>query len=78
MTRATLHQLVDQLPETQVDEFATLYEAYRTHDRLLVQCLLAPEVEPAVDEIAALAEVTEEDIRDAQSLDDVCAELGLL
>ncbi|HEV3156602.1 MAG TPA: hypothetical protein VGZ00_04585 [Candidatus Baltobacteraceae bacterium] len=60
-----------------MDEFATLYAAYRSHDRLLVQGLLAPEVEPESDEIAALAEVTEEDAREAHLLGKVFTELGL-
>jgi hypothetical protein len=73
MTKAALHQIVEELPETQVDEIAVLIKAYRAHDPLLVQCLLAEEVEPEADETPA----TEEDLREGQTLDEVCAELGL-
>jgi hypothetical protein len=78
MTHATLHALVDQVPASQVSEYATLFEAYRTHDRLLVQCLLAPEVEPELDEIAILDEVENKDVHEASSADDVRKRLGLL
>ena len=61
MTRAALHQLVDELPESELDQLATLYEAARTHDRALLQSLLADEELPAPGDLEALAEVDRTD-----------------
>lgn len=73
MTRATVHQMLDELPDTELDDVATLLDAYR-HDRVLVQSLLAPEVSPEPDETP----VSEDEIRDAEPGDQVLTELGLL
>ena len=57
MTRAALHHLIDELPDTDVAHVAALVEAARNHDRLVVQSLLAEEVVAEDDEIAALDEL---------------------
>ena len=61
MTRAALHQLVDDLPESELDQLAALYEAARTHDRALLQSLLADEEPPAPGDMDALAEMDRSD-----------------
>jgi hypothetical protein len=57
MTRQTLHQLVEELPEAEIDTAAVL-RAVRSRDRALVLSLLAREEDAEDDEIAALAEVS--------------------
>jgi hypothetical protein len=56
MTRASLHALIDQIPETDIDRVARLVEAINTNDRLAIQLALAPEEPAEPDEIAALAD----------------------
>lgn len=57
MTRAALHQLVDELPEQELDKLAALYVEARSHDRVLLQSLLAEEEPPGSGDLEALAEV---------------------
>ncbi len=56
MDRATLHQIIDELPEADLDQAATLVVAFRAHDRVALQSLLAEEAEPEPDELAATVE----------------------
>jgi hypothetical protein len=72
MTRAAAHQLLDELSDDDLDQ-VTLFIAYR-HDRLVVQSLLAPEVERESDETP----LSEEEIRAARPGEEVFAELGLI
>jgi predicted transcriptional regulator len=77
MTRASLHELVDQIPETEINRIARLVEAVNSNDRLAIQLALAPEEPAEPDEIAAL----EEGLRDPErgqltTLEQVEAELG--
>lgn len=57
MDRNALHQLIDDLPETEVGHVAALVEAVCNHDRVAVQSLLAEEVALDEDEAAALADL---------------------
>ncbi len=77
MTRAALRELIDRLPEREVDAVAQLIVAYENNDRLTIQELLAPEVEPEPDEIEALREADELDDGSRTSLDEMRRELGL-
>ena len=52
-----MHQLIDEIPETEVEHLAALVEAARKRDRLAVQTLLAEEVPAENDELRALAEI---------------------
>jgi len=61
MTRAALHQLIDQLPESALDTTAALIEAARTGDRSLIQTLLADEEDMEPGDAEALAEVDRND-----------------
>ncbi len=70
MTRSDLHQLVDEIPDDQVDPAAELLNAYRRGDRVMIQLLTAPEDNPAPDELAALAELTNEDLDLANAISD--------
>ncbi len=72
MTRATLQEIFDQIPESEVGAYAALIQAYRTNDRVLIQSLLAPETLPKADENSR-----GDDIEDAEPLDVVCERLGL-
>ena len=69
MTRAALHQLVDELPESELDQLAALYEATRTHDRALLQSLLADEEPPEPGDVEALAEVDRADTRSGEEIE---------
>ncbi len=77
MTRAALRELIDRLPEQELDTVAQLIVAYENNDRLTIQELLAPEVEPEPDEIEALREADELDDGSRTSLDEMRRELGL-
>jgi len=79
MTRSDLHQLVDEIPDEQVDPAAELLDAYRRGDRLMIQLLTAPEDDPTPDELAALAELTDEDLdlTNAISDEDLRGRLGI-
>jgi len=74
MTRTELHRLVDELPEEAVDAAAELLAAYRHGDHALVRLLTAPVVPAEPDELAALAELTDEDLDLANAISD--EELG--
>ncbi len=78
MTRSDLHQLVDEIPDDQVDPAAELLDAYRRGDRVLIQLLTAPVVPAEPDELAALAEGAKDDPKDTVSLEELKAELGLV
>ena len=58
MTRAAFHQLIDEIPEEHLDRLAELVRAVNAQDRLGIQLALAPIVPPEPDEIALLAEIT--------------------
>lgn len=79
MTRSDLHQLVDEIPDEQVDPAAELLDAYRRGDRVMIQMLTAPEDDPTPDELTALAELTNEDLdlADAISDEDLRGRLGI-
>jgi hypothetical protein len=72
MTRSALHELVDKVPDAQIDRMAELVRAVNANDRLGIQLALAPEVDPEPDEIA-----TDEDRQDAIPMKEFLAELGL-
>ena len=77
MTRTAFHQLVDQIPEENLDRLAELVRAVNANDRLGIQLALAPIVPPEPDEVELLAEITDEDRRNAAPAEEVCARLGL-
>ncbi len=77
ITRSELHQLVDNLAEEQVDPAAELLDAYRRGDRVLIQLLTAPVVPAKPDEIAALAELTDEDRNDVISAEELRSHIGI-
>ncbi len=74
-TRTELHQLVDELPDEEVDPAAELLDAYRRGDRVLIQLLTAPVVPAEPDEIAALAELRDDDRNDVISADELRSHL---
>ena len=78
ITRSALHQLVEDLSEDQVDPAAELLDAYRRGDRVLIQLLTAPVVPAEPDEIAALAELTDEDRNDVISAKELRRQLGIV
>ena len=69
MTREALHRLIDQLPDSELGPTATLFEAARTHDRALIQALLADEEAFEPGDAEALAEVDRGDTIDAEALE---------
>jgi predicted transcriptional regulator len=78
MTRASLHHLIDQIPETEIDRVARLVEAVKMNDRLAIQLALAPEEPAEPDEIAALEEGQHDPERgQLTTLEQVKAELGI-
>jgi predicted transcriptional regulator len=78
MTRAALHELIDQIPETEIDRIALLLQAATTDDRLAIQLALAPEAPAEPDEIAAISEFEHDPERGRLvTLEQVKAELGL-
>ncbi|MGH7728548.1 MAG: hypothetical protein ACREM2_07155 [Vulcanimicrobiaceae bacterium] len=77
MTRSQLHQLVDELPESEVNPAAELLDAYRRGDRALIQLLTAPVVPIEPEELAALAELTDEDLVNVISDEELRGRLGI-
>jgi predicted transcriptional regulator len=78
MTRASLHDLIDQVPETEIDRVARLVEAVNANDRLAIQLALAPEEPAEPDEIAAIEEFEHDPERgQLATLEQVKAELGI-
>ncbi len=77
MTRSELHQLVDQLSEDEVDPAAELLDAYRRGDRVLIRLLTAPVVPAEPDELAALAELSDDDRNDVTSAEELRSHLGM-
>ena len=69
MTRSELHQLVDELADDQIDSVAELLEAYRKNDRPLVSLLTAPSSPPEADELAALAQLTTEELSSTRPIE---------
>lgn len=65
MTHAALYQYLDGLSEE-----------VNANDRVAIQLAIAPVVPPEADELALLAEITDEDRRNTESLDAVCAAEG--
>ncbi len=61
MTRAGLHAFIDQISDAEVEPTAALLEAARTHDRALIQALLADEEPLESGDVQALAEVDRTD-----------------
>jgi len=45
MTRSDLHELVDKIPETEIDHIAMLVRAVRENNRPLIAALTAPSVD---------------------------------
>lgn len=78
MTRSALHQLVDDLPEDQIDPAAELLDAYGRGDHVLIQILTAPVVNAERDEIAALEELTDTDRSDVISAEELRSQLGIV
>jgi len=77
MTRAALRELIDQLPDREVDTVAQLIVAYENNDRLTIQELLASGVDPEPDEAEALREADAIDDGSRVSLSEMRRELGL-
>lgn len=77
MTRTELHQIVDELPEEEVDSAAEVLDAYRRGDRALIQLLTAPVVLTEPDELAALAELTDDDLANVISDEEMRSRLGI-
>lgn len=77
MTRSDLHQLVDELPEEEVDSAAELLDAYRRGDRALIKLLTAPVVPTEPDELNALAELTGDDLDNVVSDEELRGRLGI-
>jgi hypothetical protein len=77
MTRAALQQLLDKLPEAELDRVAAFVRAVNAGDRLGMQLATVPEIEPDEYDLELLAELTPEDLQETESLDEVCAQLGL-
>ena len=77
MTREALHDLVNQIPDEQVDDVAELVDAYRRGDRLAVQLALAPTDNAAPDELEAIAASGDDDFAAAEPIDTVKTRLGL-
>jgi hypothetical protein len=69
MTREALHRLIDQLPDSELGPTAALFEAARSHDRALIQALLADEEALEPGDAEALAEVDRGDTIDAETLE---------
>jgi len=78
MTRATLHRLLDELPENQVERIAELVDAMRNNDPLGIQLALAPEDEADDDELIALEELERDPERgQTRSFDEALSYLKL-
>ncbi len=78
MTRASLHRLLDQLPEAQIDRIAELLDAVRRNDRVAIQLALAPEEPAEDDERKALDEPADASERgQAHAFEDVLAHFHL-
>lgn len=77
MTRTSLHQLVDQIPEAEIDDVAALVDAYRRGDRVMIAALTAPVEAPDDFEIEALTDGVGDDPRDTANSEKLRAELGL-
>jgi hypothetical protein len=83
MTRSDLHELVDEIPETEIDHIAMLVRAVRENNRPLITALTAPPVDD--EEMAwiqaALQEQTPAGDADLQertySTEEIRRELGL-
>ena len=84
MTRSDLHELVDEIPETEIDYIAMLVRAVRENNRPLITALTAPPVDD--EEMgwiqAALREGTsaegDADLKERPySTEEVLRELGL-
>ena len=76
MTRSELHELVDSLPEDQVDSAAEVLGAYRRGDQALIRLLTAQVVPAEPDELSALAELTDEDLKNVVSAEELRNRLG--
>jgi hypothetical protein len=59
MTRSDLHELVDNIPETEIDHIATLVRAVRENNRPLIAALTALPVDD--DEMAWIAATLHEE-----------------
>ena len=77
MTRNELHHIIDRLADEQVDLAAELLDAYGKGDRALIRLLAAPLVPPEPDELAALAELTDDDLNNTINADDLRNRLGV-
>jgi hypothetical protein len=82
MTRNELHELVDEIPETEIDHIAMLVRAVRENNRPLITALTAPTVDDEEMALiqAALHEETPKGDADLQertySTEEVRRELG--
>jgi predicted transcriptional regulator len=78
MTRAALHALIDQLPESELDATARLLDAARLRDFPLLQALLADEEEMEPGDAEAIAEAGAEIERgETVTEDEVKRRLGI-
>jgi hypothetical protein len=81
VSKEGLHQLIDALPESELDKAARLLAALETTDPVLRALLLAPEDdEPETDEERAAVDEAREAARRGEvfTLEEVERELGLL
>jgi len=78
MTRSALRELVDRLPEQDIESVTQLIIAYESGDRLTIAQLLAPEVDPKTDEVEALLELDERpDLAQIVSMEQLRTDLRL-
>ena len=76
VTRAALRDLIDHLPDKEIENVTQLILAYEAGDRARISILLAPEYEPEPDEIDALEEADRSDDGSRMSTEEVRRELG--
>ncbi len=77
VTRAALRELIDRLPDQEIESVTQLLLAYEAGDRLRISMLLAPEVEPDPGEVEALEEADRIDDGSRTPSDAIRRELGL-
>ena len=77
VTRAALRELIDELPEHEIENVTELILAYEAGDRARISMLLAPEAEAESDEFKALGEADRFDDGSRASTEEVRRELGL-
>jgi len=76
VTRAALRDLIDQLPDKEIENVTQLILAYGAGDRARISMLLAPESEPEPDEIGALEEADRLDDGSRMTMEEIRRERG--